>query len=82
MEVVNEPTKGDAFLDPLLKHSKELAENEKAGGSLVCRDYKTVALKVLREVSKANSRITSLNLRGAGVSLLGRRNANALYKLS
>lgn len=66
MRVVNEPTRGDAVLDPVLKHGAELAENEKAGGSLVYRDYKSVAFKVLREVSKANSRITALNLRGAG----------------
>lgn len=82
MRVVNEPTRGDALLDPVLKHGAELAENEKAGGSFVCRDYKSVAFKVLREVSKANSRITALNLRGAGVCLLGGRNTNALYKLS
>jgi len=87
MEVVNEPTRGDARLGPLLKHREELAANEKVGGSLVCRDYKTVPLKVLREVSKACcillfSRITTLNLRGAGVCLLGGRNTNALYELS
>ena len=70
VEVMNEPTRGDALLDPQLKHREEQAENEKAGGSLVCRECKTVALKVLREVSKANSRITALNLRGAGVCLL------------
>lgn len=68
-EVINELTRGDALLDPLRKHREELAENKKAGGSLVCRDYKTVTLKVLREVSKANSNTTAVNLRGAGPCL-------------
>lgn len=70
------------FWDLLLRHREELAENEKAASSLVCRDYGTVALKVLREVGEAKSRITALNLRGAGVCLLGGWNANALYGLS
>lgn len=71
------------FWDLLLRHREELAKNEKAGSSLVCRDYETVALDVLREVSKAKSRITALNLRGAGVCLFaGVWNTNALYELS
>lgn len=41
MEVMNEVTRGDGLLDPPLKHREELA-----GDNSLCRDYKTVVLKV------------------------------------
>lgn len=78
MEVMDELAKEIVILDPLLKHKEELTESEKAGGSLVCRSCRTVALWVLGEVSKADHRVTALNLRGAGLCLLVGRNTNAL----
>lgn len=43
----------------------------KAGGSLVCRVYETVELKIVKEESKVNIRITTPSLRRARFYLFG-----------
>lgn len=69
MELMNEPIRRDGLLDPLHKHREELAENQRVGGSPVCRDWDTSEGK--RGQQGAKSRITALSLRGAGICLLG-----------
>lgn len=47
----------DALLDLVLTSKEELVGNVKVGGSLGCNGYEVVKLRILREGSKANSRM-------------------------
>ena len=44
-------------------NKEELVKNAKVKGSHSCSEHETVKLKILREMSKTNSRITALDFR-------------------
>ena len=63
MQVIHEMTREDVLPDLLLTKKEELVGDVKVKGSLGCSNHKMVEFKILREVSKTNSRITALNFR-------------------
>lgn len=63
MQVIHEMTREDALQDLLLTEKEELIGDVKVKGSHGCSHHKMVEFKILRDVSKVNSRITALDFR-------------------
>jgi len=69
MQVVEEPTSKSALLDLVLTNKEGLVEDVKAGGRLGCSDHEMVEFRILREGSRAISRIKTLDLRRTNFGL-------------
>jgi len=63
MQVVQAPTRKGALLDPVLTNKEGLVEDVKVGSRLGCSDHEMVEFRILREGSRAISRIKTLDLR-------------------
>jgi len=69
MQVVEEPTRKGALLDPALTNKERLVEDMKARGRLGCSDHEMVEFRILHGGSRAISRIKTLDLRRANFGL-------------
>lgn len=67
VKAINQATRGDAILNLLLINNKE---DVKVEGKLGCVNHEIVEFKILREDSKASTRITILVLRRIDFSLV------------
>ena len=67
MQMIREPTR--RCWTCYSKNKEELIEDLKVKGSLGCSNCETVEFKILREVSKINSRITAPDFRRADLGL-------------
>lgn len=67
MQVISEPTR--TCWTSYSKNKEEVIEDLKVEGSFGCSSCETVEFKILREVSKINSRITALDFSRADLGL-------------
>jgi len=67
--VVEQPMRRDVLLDLVLTNTEGLVEDVKAGGNLSCSDHEMVEFRILCGGSRAISRITALDFRGANFGL-------------
>lgn len=59
-QVSEEPKRKDVLIELVLRNSKELFEDVKAGSCLGCSDYEMVKFRILCGRCQATSRITTL----------------------
>ncbi|GAB0192671.1 hypothetical protein GRJ2_001732400 [Grus japonensis] len=69
LQVIEEPTRRGAVLDLVVTNKEGLVGNVKLKGSLGCSDHEMVELKILRAVRRADSKLTTLDLRRVDLGL-------------
>ncbi|CAM4574228.1 unnamed protein product [Lepidochelys olivacea] len=65
VQVLEEPTRGRAFLNLLLTNREDLVGEAKVDGNLGCSDHELVEFKILTQGRKVSSRIRTLDFRKA-----------------
>ena len=70
VQVINEPTRGEALLDLVLTNAEESTREVKIGGSLGCSDHALVEFVILKNAGLAKSSVRTLCFRRANFQLL------------
>ncbi|CAM5130792.1 unnamed protein product [Natator depressus] len=73
VQVLDEPTRGGAFLDLLLTNREELVGKAKVDGNLGGSDHEMVEFRILTQGRKVSSRIRTLDFRKADFDSLRER---------
>ncbi|CAM4495102.1 unnamed protein product [Caretta caretta] len=73
VQVLEEPTRGGAFLDLLLTNQEELVGEAKVDGNLGGSDHELVEFRILTQGRKVSSRIRTLDFRKADLNSLRER---------
>ncbi|CAM2109003.1 unnamed protein product [Caretta caretta] len=79
-QVLEEPTRGGAFLDLLLTNRVELVGEAKVDGNLGGSDHELVEFRILTQGRKVSSRIRTLDFRKAEFDSLRERMADLKHK--
>ena len=70
VQVIDEPTRGEALLDLVLTNAEESIKGVKIGGSLGCSDHALVEFVILKNAGLGKSRARTLCFRRANFWLL------------
>ncbi|GAB0204060.1 protein Hook 3-like [Grus japonensis] len=69
IQVVEEPRRRGALMDPILTNKEGLVGNVKVKGSLGCSDHEMVEFRILRAGRRVKSKLTTLDFRRADFGL-------------